>query len=156
MRFTIKTNVSLDSTEDCLQSKTILTALTFDENKKRNQIIYYKDIEEIKPNKHVNLSSIYPYIGFILVKFSKVERKWFQYPVVLIDTNAYNTNKCVTISTDFIKSLPFGDAWKQSLEFNDFTNDKFLIEDDIYYFTTENHKQYITDENFNKIVFDFV
>lgn len=146
MKLVVKANIIPEN--DNVMSKPLLTAITFDKNKKRNQIIYYKKTESLEINKEISISKDYPYIGFILAKYYKVDRKWYQYPLFIIDTSMFNTddNYFVNITQESLNRVPFGKKWKRSLQYIDFIDALEPI-GEIKYLTNDELDRIITEDN---------
>lgn len=156
MKIVIKSNLSLTSTNDYIQDKTILSAITFDKNKQRIQTIFYKNITKIDINKVISISKDYPYIGFIIVKYNKIDRKYYQYPLVIIDTSEDTEfTKYVYLPDDLIKKVPFGNFWKKSLIYDDFTNSPIYVENEPIYLNAEDLSLILTDDG-QKIIIGFI
>lgn len=146
MKLVVKAKFLPDN--DSISSKPLLTAITFDENKKRNQIIYYKKTQSLEINKEISISKEYPYIGLILAKYYKVDRKWYQYPLFVIDTSIFDFNDdyFINLSEELLNRIPFGKKWKRSLQFNDF-DDSLEPIPEIQYLNIDDFQRLLTEDD---------
>lgn len=159
MKLLIKSSIPLESSKDKTQSEAVLSLLTFDENKKRKQTIYYRDIKKLDINKEFELSREHRYIGIILVKKSYTDNAIFQFPLILIDTKV-NKNIVIELSKELIYKYPIGKLWKRRLEYIDFENNAFFDFNKFYdndikvYVLLDDIDGRLLDEDSNYIILD--
>lgn len=122
MKIKFTCEIPLNSKDDCIQSKTILTFCKFNSFKIKDIIIYRKIQNKLSLNTEYEFNIDNGWIGFILIKYYNVERKFYCYPLFLIDKDT--PDKIFNIDIDLIKFLPIGIKWKQRLKWEDFNNEE--------------------------------
>lgn len=158
MNIVPQANISLQSSESLLQSQTYLSIVTFNKQHKRNQLLYYRELQEIELHKPFEITRNDPWIGIILVKYSKIDNKWYQWPLWLIETSkSINVDLPITISNELIYRLPWGKAWKKSVKFEDFTEifDGKIPEEPPSYLLNDGFNFIITEDG-DRLVLEFI